>query len=158
VDCRDSGEQRLPRRTYKQAVRPDRKVIVHIDIQALNRGEALPGERCYIEGVGDVPVSVVRSMLGAKTALAAGVKREWTGGEAARLNVPLTINENGDIGTVTYALPYEDLVARTSLTLRLDHEVTRQVALRAAVTRERYGFGTSVTGFAAMLEITERAR
>jgi hypothetical protein len=94
-----------------------------------------------------------RTVLGAKTTLSAGVKREWSGSEAAHLHVPLTINENGDIGRVTYALPYDDLVGRTALTLRLDYELTRQMALRAGLTRERYGFGASVTGIAAILEI-----
>src|SRR5688572_13085343 len=94
-----------------------------------------------------------RTMLGAKTTLSAGVKREWSGSEAVRLHVPLTIAENGDIGRVTYSLPYDDLVGRTALTLRVDHELTRQVDLRASVTRERYGFGASVTGIAVMLEI-----
>jgi hypothetical protein len=54
---------------------------------------------------------------------------------------------------VTYTLPYDDLVGRTSLTLRLDHELARQMVLRAGVTRERSGFGASVTGIAAILEI-----
>jgi hypothetical protein len=94
-----------------------------------------------------------RTVLGAKTMLSANLKREWSGSEAAHLHVPLTINENGDIGRVTYALPYDDLVGRTSLTLRLDHELTKQAALRAGLTRERYGFGASVTGIAAILEI-----
>ena len=95
-----------------------------------------------------------RTLVGAKTTLAADLKREWSGGDAARLHVPLTINENGDIGRVTYALPYDDLVGRTSLTLRVDRELTRQVALRAGLTHERHGFGASVTGIAAILEIT----
>ena len=95
-----------------------------------------------------------RTLVGARTTLSADLKREWSGAEAARLHVPMTINENGDIGRVTYALPYDDLVGRTSLTLRLDHELTRQVALRAGFTHERYGFGASVTGVAAILEIT----
>jgi subtilisin family serine protease len=95
-----------------------------------------------------------RTLVGAKTTLSADLKREWSGGEAARLHVPLTINENGDIGRVTYALPYDDLVGRTSLTLRIDRELTRQVALRAGLTHERHGFGASVTGIAAILEIT----
>ena len=95
-----------------------------------------------------------RTLLGPKTTLSADLKREWSGGEAARLHVPMTINENGDIGRVTYALPYDDLVGRTSLTLRFDHELTKQVALRAGLTHERYGFGASVTGVAAILEIT----
>ena len=94
-----------------------------------------------------------RTALGAKTTLSAALKREWTGGEA-RLQVPLTIAENGDIGRVTYALPYDDLVGRSTLTLRLDHELTRQVALRAGLTHERYGFGTTVTGIDAILEIS----
>jgi hypothetical protein len=96
----------------------------------------------------------VKTFLGTKTTLSAALKREWSGNEAARLHVPLTISENGDIGRVTYALPYDDLVGRTSLTLRLDHALTRQVDLRAALTHERYGFGISVTGIAAILEIT----
>jgi hypothetical protein len=94
-----------------------------------------------------------RTLLGPKTTLSAGVKREWTGGEAARLNVPLTIDENGDIGRMTYALPYDDLVGRTSFSLRLDHRLAPQVDLRASVTRERYGFGASASGIAAVLEI-----
>jgi len=94
-----------------------------------------------------------RSALGTKTTLGAELKREWSGGEAARLQVPLTIDENGAIGTVTYALPYDDLVGRSSFTLRLDHQLARQVGLRAALTRERYGFGTSITGIAAILDI-----
>jgi hypothetical protein len=67
--------------------------------------------------------------------------------------VPLTISENGDIGRVTYALPYDDLVGRTAFTLRLDHALTKRVDLRAALTHERYGFGVSVTGIAALLEV-----
>jgi subtilisin family serine protease len=95
-----------------------------------------------------------RTLLGPKTTLSAGLKHEWTGGEAARLHVPLTIDENGDIGRVTYALPYDELVGRTSFSLRLDHQLARQVELRAGVTHERYGFGASATGIAAVLEIT----
>jgi subtilisin family serine protease len=94
-----------------------------------------------------------RTALGARTTVSAGLKREWTGGEAARLQVPLTIAENGDIGRVTYALPYDELVGRSTLTLRIDHALKKQVDLRASVTRERYGFGTTVTGIAAILEI-----
>ncbi len=95
-----------------------------------------------------------RALLGAKTTLSADVRREWSGDGAARLSVPLTINENGDIGRVTYALPYDDLVGRSALTLRVDHQLSREADVRAAVTRERYGFGTTVTGIAAVLEIT----
>jgi hypothetical protein len=94
-----------------------------------------------------------RTALGAKTTLSATLKREWTGGAAAQLNVPLTIAENGDIGRVSYTLPYDDLLGRTSVTVRLDHEFNKQVALRAGFTRERYGFGLTVTGVAAIVEI-----
>jgi hypothetical protein len=94
-----------------------------------------------------------RTALGAKTTLSAALKREWTGGAAAQLNVPLTIAQNGDIGRVSYTLPYDDLLGRTSVTLRLDHEFNKQVALRAGFTRERYGFGLTVTGLAAIVEI-----
>ena len=93
-----------------------------------------------------------RTVLGAATTLSADLKRQWSGDEA-HLHVPLTINENGDIGRVTYALPYDHLVGRTSFSLRLDHQLTRQVALRAGVTHERYGFGASASGIAAVLEI-----
>jgi subtilisin family serine protease len=95
-----------------------------------------------------------RTLLGAKTTLSADLRREWTAG-AAQLNVPLTINEAGDIGRATYALPYDDLVGRTAFMLRIDHQMSRQAELRAAVTRERYGFGTTVTGIAAILEIAQ---
>jgi subtilisin family serine protease len=96
-----------------------------------------------------------RALLGAKTALSADVRREWSGTGAARLSIPLTVDEAGEIGRSTYALPYDDLVGRTAFTLRLDHQLTRQADLRAAVTRERYGFGTTVTGFAAVIEIAQ---
>lgn len=33
--------------------------------------------------------------------LSAELKRAWSGSEAVRLHVPLTINENGDIGRMT---------------------------------------------------------
>jgi hypothetical protein len=94
-----------------------------------------------------------RTALGAKTTLSAALKREWTGGAAAALNVPTSIAENGDIGRVSYRLPYDDLLGRTALTLRLDHEFGKQVALRAGFTRERYGFGLTVSGVAAIVEI-----
>jgi hypothetical protein len=94
-----------------------------------------------------------RTVLGARTTLSASLKREWSGSEAVRLHVPHTISENGDIGRATYTLPYDDLVGRTAFTLRLDHALTRQVDLRLGFTRERDGFGFSVTGVAAMLEI-----
>ncbi len=39
------------------------KVIVTIDAAALKRGEAQPGERCEIAGVGQVPVDAVRELI-----------------------------------------------------------------------------------------------
>jgi subtilisin family serine protease len=93
-----------------------------------------------------------RRALGARTMLSASLKREWSA-DAAQLHVPLTIDESGNIGAVTYTLPYQDLVGRTSLGLRLDQALTRQVSLRAGVTRERTGFGTTITGIAAVVEI-----
>jgi subtilisin family serine protease len=94
-----------------------------------------------------------RTLLDAKTQLSVSVKREWSGEEAALLHVPATINERGNIGRFTYALPYDELVGRTAFTLRLDHSLSRTVDLRAALTHERYGFGVSVTGVAALIEI-----
>jgi len=91
--------------------------------------------------------------LGARTTLSASLKRDSTAGQAAELQLPFTISANGDIGRVAYRLPYEELVGRTALTLRLDHELSRKISLRASFTRERYGFGTDVTGVAAMMEI-----
>src|SRR3954469_14465456 len=91
--------------------------------------------------------------LGARTTFSASFKRESAAGQAAQLQLPSTISASGDIGRVAYALPYDDLVGRTALTLRLDHEFNRHVALRAGFTHERYGFATSVTGVAAVLEI-----
>ena len=36
---------------------------LHIDQAALDRGYALPGERCEIEGIGPIPVTMARAML-----------------------------------------------------------------------------------------------
>jgi subtilisin family serine protease len=95
----------------------------------------------------------VRGVLGPKTTLSGNLRREWSGGEAARLDVPLTISENGAVGRATYTLPYADLVGRTAFTLRFDHQLARQADLRVGFTRERDGFGTSATGIAALVEI-----
>ncbi len=46
-----------------QAVRPDKKVIAHVDVAALNRGRVLDGERCEIAGVGPVSLTALRSLL-----------------------------------------------------------------------------------------------
>ena len=95
-----------------------------------------------------------RHVLGARTTLSASLRREWSG-DAAQLHVPLTIDSSGNIGRVTYTLPYQDLVGRTSLSLGLDRALTRQASLRASLTREQTGFGLSVTGVAAVLEIVQ---
>jgi len=94
-----------------------------------------------------------RKTFAARTTLSAGLKREWTRGDAVQLRLPQTVAENGDIGQVTYALPYDDLVGRTTLNLRVDHELDKHMAVRASLTQERYGFGTKVTGLAAILDI-----
>lgn len=135
---------------------------------ALSRFSSLEGSfeiahhRSQADQALSTPSFVMRTVsFGARTALAAGtslatsLKREWTGGEAARLQVPLTIAESGALGRVSYALPYDELVGRTAVTLRLDHDFSRRVALRASATHERYGFGLSLSGVAAVLEITE---
>jgi hypothetical protein len=46
-----------------QAVRPEKKVIALIDLQALNRGRVEGDETCEIAGVGPVSVSAVRALL-----------------------------------------------------------------------------------------------
>lgn len=46
-----------------QAVRPDKKVIALIDVEALNRGHVDGEETCTIAGVGPVSVSAVRALL-----------------------------------------------------------------------------------------------
>lgn len=112
-----------------------------------NRALSAPGYVLHTASLG------ARTVLGPRTTLSAGLKREWSGSEAVRLHVPLTINENGDIGRVTYTLPYDDLLGRSAFTLRLDHQLTRQMDLRLGLTRERDGFGASVTGIGAVLEI-----
>jgi hypothetical protein len=42
---------------------PPATVIVRVDLDALRRGHALPGELCEIEGQGTVPVPVVQSLI-----------------------------------------------------------------------------------------------
>jgi hypothetical protein len=93
-----------------------------------------------------------RTVLARGTTLSASIRREWSA-DAAELRVPLTIDEQGTIGAIAYALPYEDLAGRSAVTLRLDRQLTRGVAVRASVMRERSGFGVSVDGAAAILEI-----
>jgi hypothetical protein len=44
-------------------VRPDKKVIARIDVEALNRGRVEGDETCEIAGVGPVAVSAVRRLL-----------------------------------------------------------------------------------------------
>jgi len=47
----------------RQAVRPDKKVIARIDVEALNRGRVEGDEVCEIAGVGPVSVSAVRRLM-----------------------------------------------------------------------------------------------
>ena len=46
-----------------QAVRPEKKVVALIDVEALNRGRVEGDETCEIAGVGPVAVSAVRRLL-----------------------------------------------------------------------------------------------
>jgi hypothetical protein len=55
-----SGSSGAPGR---QAVRPEKKVIARIDVEALNRGWVEGDEVCEIAGVGPVSVSAVRRLL-----------------------------------------------------------------------------------------------
>ena len=48
-----------------QAVRPDKKVIVLVDIEALNRGRVEGDETCEIAGVGPVSVSAAQRLMDA---------------------------------------------------------------------------------------------
>ena len=50
--------------TSNQAVRPDKKVICLIDLDALNRGRVEDGETCEIAGVGPVSVSAAQRLMG----------------------------------------------------------------------------------------------
>ncbi len=40
------------------------KLIAHLDVRALRRGQTEPGERCELAGVGTVPLSVIQGLLG----------------------------------------------------------------------------------------------
>lgn len=59
-----SGVRLTPVRGRSQAVRPDKKVIAVIDVEALNRGRVEGDEQCEIAGVGPVSVAAVRRLLG----------------------------------------------------------------------------------------------
>ena len=52
-----------PSKGSGQAVRPEKKVIALIDVEALNRGRVEGDETCEIAGVGPVSVSAVRRLL-----------------------------------------------------------------------------------------------
>ena len=63
-DGTSSDGAAAPARTSgRQAVRPDRKVVALIDVEALNRGRVEGDETCEIAGVGPVSVSAVRRLL-----------------------------------------------------------------------------------------------
>jgi hypothetical protein len=58
------GDAAAPARAPgRQAVRPDRKVVALIDVEALNRGRVEGDETCEIAGVGPVSVGAVRRLL-----------------------------------------------------------------------------------------------
>ena len=48
----------------RRRMRNRRELIALVDVQALHRGSAAPGETCEIAGVGPVPVDVVRQLFG----------------------------------------------------------------------------------------------
>jgi hypothetical protein len=53
-----------PQRRRKQLVPPGYLGLLRLDITALQRGRAVGGETCEIAGVGPIPVSVARQLLG----------------------------------------------------------------------------------------------
>jgi hypothetical protein len=62
--CEPAGQPAPEGRSVgRQAVRPEKKVIALIDIEALNRGRVEGDETCEIAGVGPVSVSAVRRLL-----------------------------------------------------------------------------------------------
>jgi hypothetical protein len=54
-DKRPAGKKPAATRTF---------VRIRVDLEALKRGHALPGETCAIPGIGPVPVAIARSVLG----------------------------------------------------------------------------------------------
>jgi len=62
-----SGQPEDPDRPEPPAkhrrARPDYKILMRIDLEALVRGSVAPGEECSIDGTGHVPVSVVQHYL-----------------------------------------------------------------------------------------------
>jgi hypothetical protein len=46
-----------------ESTAPAPDVRLHLDAAALERGDAEPGERCHLDGVGPVPVTLVKTML-----------------------------------------------------------------------------------------------
>ena len=77
-------------------------VIVRVDLAALRRGSALPGELCELDGHGPVPVDVARSLV-----------------DAAFLACVFT--EAGDIRAVAHAGRTINAHLRTALALRDRH-------------------------------------
>ncbi len=58
-----NGAASSPSKRGGQAVRPEKKVIALVDVEALNRGRVEGDETCEIAGVGPVSVSAVRRLL-----------------------------------------------------------------------------------------------
>ncbi|MEZ5142379.1 MAG: HNH endonuclease signature motif containing protein [Acidimicrobiales bacterium] len=73
---RGSARSRDRRRRRDGTPRWATKVIVNIDLQALRRGFALPGERCSITEVGEVPVATVHDLLDREDTFLAAVLRD----------------------------------------------------------------------------------
>jgi len=59
----ESAPAPATRRAGRQAVRPEKKVVAFVDVEALNRGRVEGDETCEIAGVGPVSVSAVRRLL-----------------------------------------------------------------------------------------------
>ncbi len=64
ADSEGAPPRRWPPRQNRARPSRDIKVIVRIDHQALERGHTVAGETCDIVGVGQVPVSTVKEMMG----------------------------------------------------------------------------------------------
>lgn len=84
----------------------DRKVIVRVDVSALKRGTAVPGETCDIAGVGPISVAAARDALGDAF-------------------LALLVTDGRDVVTVAHAGRPPNAWQRTALEWRFDECVTR---------------------------------
>lgn len=60
--CQQSAE--LPDGRYATPRVPKAEIVLHVDVEALRRGELESGESCVIEGVGPVPLATVEYLFG----------------------------------------------------------------------------------------------